>query len=47
MAKKHQRSILTKHVNDSELSQDLLPQATTMIELKSLILAQIERWRHA
>jgi hypothetical protein len=28
-------------------SQDLSPQATKVIELKSLILAQIERWRHA
>ena len=35
------------NTEDSELSQDLLPQATFMIELKSLILAQIERWRHA
>ena len=31
----------------SEILRDLPEMAQTEIELKSLILAQIERWRHA
>jgi hypothetical protein len=41
------REVEKNHVNDSLWVRPVLQRTKTGIKLKSLILAQIERWRHA